>query len=614
MPFFLRVRCSLSSIAMIVAGWLAATATANTQIVAVTGDAAPDGNGVFSSSFGHPALNDAGQVAFTSILDNTSGGFSDYRGVFRGNGVSLTQIVRTGDPVPDANGTFWTYSNPALNESGQVGFFSSLNNTNGVLSDNEGLYRGDGTTLTQIAREDNVAPDGNGVFLHFNFFAFNNAGQMASRAFLADTSGGTDDASIIFFSDGISFTQIARRGDTSPDGNGSFLFFDHITLNDLGQSAFPVRLTGTSGGSNDDRGIFRGDGTALSSIVRKGETTPDNNGIFFSFSYPTLNNVGQVAFFARLSGTNGGSSDDRGLAYGDGNTLNWIVRRGDATPNGNGTFSDFGDADQGLASSPSSFNNAGQVAFIASLAGTDNGTEDNSGIFRGDGVTLIEIARAGEIAPDDDGRFLAFDRPALNDAGQTAFSASLMDTQNERGIFFFDDELGLIQIARAGDHLLGSTIVSLDTNPGYSNGHKGFNESGQLAYRFTLDDNRSGIALWSLDNGVALLGDYDNDGIVGQGDLSLVLQYWGQAVTDGMPPDRTWLNSNGITGSLIGQNELAFVLQNWGNTSTALSEIESIIAATGLTESQVRNLVPEPACLVLLSFGVFGLASYRPNH
>jgi hypothetical protein len=83
-------------------------------------------------------------------------------------------------------------------------------------------------------------------------------------------------------------------------------------------------------------------------------------------------------------------------------------------------------------------------------------------------------------------------------------------------------------------------------------------------------------------------GDYDDSGAVGQGDLNLVLQNWGQT----SPPVPTgWINEEPV--GLIGQSNLNGVLQNWGN---------SAVANVGA--------VPEPTSLALfglaLAFGVAG--------
>lgn len=110
---------------------------------------------------------------------------------------------------------------------------------------------------------------------------------------------------------------------------------------------------------------------------------------------------------------------------------------------------------------------------------------------------------------------------------------------------------------------------------------------------------------------IPLVGDYDGSGDVGQGDLDLVLAFWGAAANDGQAPAgaATWVNADDVTASIIGQDELARVLQNWGNTSAITAELGAITDATGLSDDDVRALIPEPATAAVVMLG--GLAMLR---
>ncbi len=482
----------------------------STRVVVVSGDAAPDGNGSFAA-FGAPALNDAGQAAFTGYLTGTSGGESDNSGIFRGDGATVTQIAREGQVAPDGHGTFRLFLRlaPALNDAGEVAFYGVGIDTSGGSGGTVGIFRGSGTTLTQIARAGQTAPDGNGSFSTFSVGPtsmpeLNDAGQAAFVSRLTGTSGGVSGAIGIFRGDGTTLTQIARAGQAAPDGEGSFGgFFGDLELNDAGQAAFSGYLTGTSGGESDNTGIFRDDGATVTQIAREGQVAPDGNGSFSDFRGRLdslrirLNDSGQVAFLNRLTGTSGGSSDDLGIFRGDGATLTQIARTGQTAPDGNGSFSSL----RAL-----SLNNAGQAAFLSLLTGTSGGASDNEGVFRGDGASVTQIARVGQVAPDGNGRFSSFGGiftsiSALNDAGQVAFSGTLTGTSG-RGIFLHDDTLGLLQVARMGDELLGSTITHLSFDPNSisldDSERNGLNELGQVAYGFRLADGRRGIAIWTI--------------------------------------------------------------------------------------------------------------------
>ncbi len=477
-----------------------------TQVVAITGDAAPDGNGTILKVF-DPILNDAGQVAFRADLAGTTGGSNDDSGIFRGNGTTLTRIARAGQAAPDGNGAFLDFSDHSFNNAGQAAFAADVTNTSGGSSDDRGIFRSDGTTLTQIARKGQTAPDGNGVFSSFTNPAINATGQAAFKADFTGTTGGSNDNSGVFRGNGATPTRIVRKGQAAPDGNGAFSSFSKPAVNATGQVVFEAFLSGTSGGFNDNEGIYRGDGATLTRIARLGQAAPDGNGVFSAFFDPALNDAGQAAFVGLLINTTGGSNDDNGVFRGDGAALTRIARSGQAAPDGNGVFADFGDP---------ALNNAGQAVFTADLLGTTGGSNDDSGIFRGDGATLTQIARKGQAAPDGNGVFSSFNNDlALNDAGQVAFVASLLGTtggaSDDSGIYFYDDLLGLLKVARKGDAFLGSTIISLDFKPSITEDgdeQSGFNNLGQIAFAFDLADGREGIALWTIPEPgtLALLG------------------------------------------------------------------------------------------------------------
>src|ERR1019366_5171364 len=106
-------------------------------------------------------LNDLGQVAFSAFTYNNS--LSNF--VFRADGTTLTRIAHANEPAPDGNGSLdgGYYTAPVLNNAGLVAFGDTVDYTVGG-SNAYGLFRGDGHTLTQIVRWDQPVPDGNGRF------------------------------------------------------------------------------------------------------------------------------------------------------------------------------------------------------------------------------------------------------------------------------------------------------------------------------------------------------------------------------------------------------------------------------------------------------------------
>jgi hypothetical protein len=348
-----------------------------------------------------------------------------------------------------------------------------------------------------IARKGQADPGGNGIISNLDLPpAINNAGQVAFLAFLGGTSGGTADDRAIFRGNGGTLTQIVREGQTAPGGIGAFSAVSPPDLNDAGQTSF---LASLSTGGN---GIYRGDGGAPVQIAREGQAVPGGNGTIVNlsgFGTPPLSDAGSVVFRATLAGTSGGSTDDSAIYRGDGGALVQIARTGQAAPDGNGTFN-------GLISLALGTNNAGQAAFIADITGINGGLSNARGVFRGDGVNLVQIVRRGQPLPDGDGIFAGFNFPALNDAGQVAFLAGEEGTTGGRsfpgGIYLYDDTLGLINVIRTGDLLLGSKIYQLGFGTGFnganSDGNVGFNDLGHIAFDFMLEDGRSGVAVIAI--------------------------------------------------------------------------------------------------------------------
>jgi hypothetical protein len=339
-------------------------------VIVSTGDASPDGNGTISY-LDTPVLNDSGQVVLDVDLESTVGGLLDDAGIFLGTGGGLTQVVREGQAAPDANGTFSGPSAARLNDSGQVAFEAYLAGTSGAPNDNEGVFRGAGGPVVRVVRAGQACPDGNGVFNYFEDYDINNSGQVMVHAMLSNTS---DNSGIFLESSGV-VTRVVRKNQAVPDGNGVYSMLYDPALNDQGQVVFFANLAGTSGGSADNGGIFRGSGGLVTRIAREGQPAPDGIGTFSAFGLTyALNDSGRAAFVGYLDGTVGGASDNSGVFSGFGGALTQIARRGQLAPDGNGVFGDFAHP---------LINNVGQAVFRSYLLSSIGGTNDDVGIYRG---------------------------------------------------------------------------------------------------------------------------------------------------------------------------------------------------------------------------------------
>ena len=120
------------------------------EVVAQTATAAPGGGTFFD--FRNPAINDLGEVSFWSRL---SGGVE---GVYAGTASTLALVVSTGTAAPGSAGTLAILDNPNINDLGHVAFRARLAGV--AASADSGIWKtsGAGPTLGLVALEGAVAP------------------------------------------------------------------------------------------------------------------------------------------------------------------------------------------------------------------------------------------------------------------------------------------------------------------------------------------------------------------------------------------------------------------------------------------------------------------------
>ena len=136
-----------------------------------------------------------------------------------------------------------------------------------------------------------------------------------------------------------------------------------------------------------------------------------------------------------------------------------------------------------------SLNSVGQVAFLATLAGTSDGS--THGVFCGGNTPLTCIVRDKQTAPGTGGKaFKIFSDQSLNDSGQVVFHAYC--DGGTPGIFLADPQ-EIIPIAFSNDTLAGSQIVDV------SLGRQAINSFGQVMYVATLANHRTGAFLYTPD-------------------------------------------------------------------------------------------------------------------
>ena len=222
-----------------------------------------------------------------------------------------------------------------------------------------------------------------------------------------------------------------------------------------------------------------------------------------------------------------------------------------------------------------------------------NTTFDDSRFSRGNRAVVGGFVYRGSLIPELYGHYIFGDIPM-----GVIFHAPIDGLTSDQPAEF--EELRLIMDGTE------TSLLELSGTRGRVDLRFGIDEDGEL-YLLNKRDGMIRKIVAQLD---PLLGDYDDDGTVGTGDLNLVLAFWGDVVADGEAPDASWINADSVTASIIGQDELALVLQNWGNASPLAAELAGIVDATGLSEAEVRDLIPEPSTAVL-AIGLGGMLFMR---
>ncbi|HYM80907.1 MAG TPA: choice-of-anchor tandem repeat NxxGxxAF-containing protein [Candidatus Limnocylindria bacterium] len=484
--------------AVLLAAPAACTAATVTAVRLVRqADASPDGNGTFGDwfSYGEPCLNDSAHVAFSADLGGTAGGSTDDEVLVRAReGGPLTLIAREAELIaggPAAFGRLFPLPRIyVMNNGGRVAFRAPLNNTPGGTSDNDGLFSSVGPgSLTQHVRKGDLAPGYGTAFTLFQPPTINDESP-ASLAFQASPAG-------IYLERGGSVARVCWFAQPAPDGNGSVFSFIGVppaVRPNASEVAIIPHLTGTTFASQDDDGVFLAEVGSFTQVARGRQPAP-GGGTYAEFSTPVLNIGGQAAFSFTYNPTSDGTGIARAGAL--------IVRTGQTAPDLNGTFSS-------LIRDPS-LSAGGLVAFTAVFNGTSGGGFDDSGVFRGDGVVLIQVAREDETVPESGGRFASFgNQVAVNAAGQVLFRATLRGTpggsSDDAGIYLWDQVDGITKVLRLGDVIDGRTVTDFNALTARDfGGFRSLNDASECVarVRFNLATG-DGIYLFRVQSTVAV--------------------------------------------------------------------------------------------------------------
>lgn len=290
--------------------------------IAILDDPVPSlGANVFYRDFWLYNLNDNGQSAFYATLSGL-GATSQYNTVILSNvdGFGMTPIAQSDWHAPGLpSDVLYLYvTDPILNNLGQIAYFTRLAENGDTNSTDDAFYKYNNRTGSDyflLARNDNQIPGYETGVTYWsitrNTLRMNNAGQVVfSSAMRGNDIVAPNNRAIFMTTDGSDVTTLLRYGDDAPGLGGEVRYknvgLGSILLNDQGHIAFQGYITGVDVTDDNDNVLFgpRGD-TPLSAIARERDPVPGyHEGAQFKKFFTTqLNDAGQVAFLAELTGT-----------------------------------------------------------------------------------------------------------------------------------------------------------------------------------------------------------------------------------------------------------------------------------------------------------------------
>lgn len=360
-------------------------------------------------------------------------------------------------------------------------------------------------TWTPIARDGQASPDGNGTFGGYTRYGeafLNDSGHVVFAGRRVGTAGGTTDDAVIARGNGLTVALLAREGQPIPDGPGAFgnmlEILRQYSINDSGRIAFNVPLTGTPGGTSDDRAIYSAVHPGLTwKHVRKGEIAPFTTSPFNALFPPQINDQppAAVAFYASI-----GAGSTPGVAYvsrlGVLHPVAYLTQPAPDAGEGDGVNGILGSFPDNSSSPPSLRPNASEVALWAHVSGTTSASLDDDGIFRASPDGIVDLARGNRPAPGG-GTYAEFNSPVYNADGIAAFRCQLQPSGPGPFIIALDWPLG-------GDLAVTTGSAAADGNGVIANvGHPSLNIAEAVSYRITF----SGTAGGGLDDTGIYLSD-----------------------------------------------------------------------------------------------------------
>lgn len=424
-------------------------------------------------TFEHWLYNGVGDIALTARVEG-GGSSTARRGVWRWLAGGSLELVVVEDEIEPVSGLgFGPYFRTGIATDGTM-VVQSRGSTPGHV---EGLFQGTPGSLTPILFEGDVvdgttipgilAPRmGDGTDLRFQ----GTTGGASQRALLAwDPVGG-----LVIQVEGLEQTPGTPAGVTYDPP------FTYLGVNASGDTAFHSRLVGGNAGIPRDEALFTVKNGVVELLVRENDPAPGMPlGVVFqqrdlggpdaaafpeeandypAAGPPALNDAGDVAFLAGISGTGVTADVDTGIWATDGGSVELRVLEGAELPEHPGVF-----LDELIVPL---LDDQGDVTFLSSLRGAGVTTSNDNGLFRvdPDGV-LTTLLREGDTVQTGSGGLKTVRDFRLMDARWAdSFEGCCQRAVGGDGYVglsmrFTDDSYGVFRISTFTPHIPGVGLL-----------------------------------------------------------------------------------------------------------------------------------------------------------
>jgi hypothetical protein len=348
--------------------------------------------------------------------------------------VALTQERAPGTPDEVRFSNFFSAT---INADGLTAFSAALQGPGVVYtspSNSSGLWSEGSGVLANVARAGDpaVGAPGGDVYGLQSVIKINDNGQ---TAFLADLRQADGSA---VYSEGQGALRLVALEDQNAPGTSPPAAFSLISLvpllNNAGQVAFTSFVEG-SGVPSFTEGLWSDRTGPLQLVLKRGDAAPGiPNASVLQVSNPALNDNGVLVLDGRLEGPGFNADNDEVIWSEDNGVWRVVARSGQAAPGEPaGVVFD--------ALSASEINNAGQLAFHASLRGPGVDASNDHSYWAAQGDAFSLVVREGSPAAGLPAGVVygGFAETFLNGAGDVTFTGPLtgpnLTTQNDSALW-----------------------------------------------------------------------------------------------------------------------------------------------------------------------------------